>query len=156
MRGKCSSPSARLYFHTPVSRTKLSWAARTAPEAAAMHTHHQCPKASQNLFIIPMSQPLPALVPSWCCQSLHFWMVQVEGQLVSPQPSPGAALQSTKHPPAARMSALEGALGIKDVRILSVHEPKIHSPELLKESCCQARALTKKSVIIQNSLWDGE
>lgn len=75
-------------------------------------------------------------------------MVQVEGQLMTPLVLPCKA-QSTSI--STKMILLKDALGIKDGRILSVHEPKTHRPQLLKESYSQARALTKKKKITDHS-----
>lgn len=50
------------------------------------------------------------------------------------------------------MIVLKDALDIKDGRILSVPEPKIHSHNCLRKATAKQELELKKSLIIQNSL----
>lgn len=151
MRERESSPSAWLYFHIPVSRTKPRLGCQNSPRSCSNAPTPPVPKNKSAGPGIPSSPSSPSSCQLWFpCGAL---LDGAGGGAARDPPALPWCCRAQNTPLCTTMIVLKDALGSKDVRILSVHEPNIHRPELLKESNCQARALTKIS-LIPNLLWD--
>lgn len=122
--GKGKLPLSQALFSHPCSRTKLQLGCQNCPRRSCSNAH--TPPGAKNksaglgISLFPSSPSSCQLCfPSGALPILHFWMVQVEGQLMTPLVLPCKA-QSTSI--CTTMIVLKDALGIKDGRILSVNQ----------------------------------